>query len=51
MDLKGELLALEEYGAWLDRMKLDSQTHSLRREYYTKLGQEVWMDQDEVSSE
>ena len=32
-------------------MKLDSQTHPLRREYYTKLGQEVWMDQDEVSSE
>ena len=50
-DLMGELLASGEYGEWLDRMKLDPKTHPLRREYYTHLGKEVWMDHDTVSTE
>lgn len=50
-DLMGELLALGDYGEWLDRMNLDPKTHSLRREYYTHLGKEVWMDHDTVSTE
>lgn len=44
MDLKGELVALGEYGTWTDNMRNDRETHGLRKEFYAKLCKEVWQD-------